>query len=244
MAVATGVNDIAVVFATASVVVLTVVAAPVVDISLSCVVVTDVDVCGGGPVADVAVVKFVADCDVSVVVTVVVAVMFDVEFDFISNFVVVVLVFNSVVVVFSSVDDGVKVVITVDILVGNTAVDVVKAIVAVDNSAVVGFSCAVDVVKVVITIDTLAGNTVVDVVKVIVAVDNSAVVVISLVCSLPMLSCSLCCCSLFSNPFLFPSTLVFFSFFSVSFFIFPLSSVSSRLSSPSGPFSSSFLSCL
>ncbi len=235
MVFATGVNDIAVVLAAASVVVITVVAAPVVDISLSCVVVTDVDVCDGGPVADVAVVKFVADCDVSVIL--VVAVRSDVEFDFILSFIVVVLVFNIVDVVFSSVDDVVKVGITVDTLVGNTVVDVVKAI------AVVVFFCSVDVVKVVITVDTLAGNTVVDVVKAIVAVDNSAVVVISLVCSLPMLSCSLCCCSLFSNPFSFPFKLVFFSFSSVSFFSFPLSSVSSRLSTPSGPFSSSFLSC-
>jgi len=201
VAVTTGFNDIAVVFDAANVVVITVVAAPVVDISLSCVVVVDVDV-DGGAVADVAVVKFVADCDVSVIL--VVAVRFDVEFDFILNIVVVVLVFNIVDVVFSS----------------------------------------VDVVKVVITVDTLVGNTVVDVVKAIVAVDNPAVVVISLICSLSMLSCSLCCCSLFSNPFSFPSTLVFFSFSSVSFFIFLLTSVSSRLSSPSGTFSNSFLSCL
>jgi hypothetical protein len=233
VAVATGVNDIPVVFAAVNVVVTTVVAAPdVVDISLSCVVVVDVDFSG--------VVKFVADCDVSVGVPVVVAVRCDVEFDFILNFVVVVLVFNIVVVVFSSVDDVVKVVITFDTLVDNTVVDVATALFAVDNFAVVVFSCSVDVVKVVITADTLVGNTVVDVVKAIFAVDNPAVVVNSLVC---FLSCSFCCSSLFSNPLSFPSSLVFFSFSSVTFFIFPLNSGSSRLSSPSGTCSSSFLSC-
>jgi hypothetical protein len=233
VAVATDVNDIAVVFAAANTVVITVVAALVVDMSLSCVVVIDV----GGAVADVAVVKFVADCAVS---DIVVAVRFVVEFDFILNLVVVVLVFNIVVVVFSSVDDVVKVVISVDTLVCNTVLDVVKAIFAVDNPDVVVFSCSVDVVKVVIiAVDTLVGNTFVDVVKANVAVDNPALVVISLVFSL---SCSFCSSSLFSNPFSFPSTLVFFSFSSVSFFIFLLTSVSSRLSSPTGPCSSSFLS--